>query len=254
MFPLKTTELYCPQVAAHIGPYNFTEGIELEIHSAKTSYFDWAKIRFTKQYKPKINLSAKAPCSIEMGYNGVLDEVFTGYAAKPYDGGTYADEITMKDEMLLLESTIINDTFMNTTPQEMISFFLAKAGISKMKLSDRHYPLRRLVSIRKQSARQAIDTVNAAWNIRVPFFFSGGVFYWDAKPEQSKIYTFEYGVNIIGLKRVNGVWELETVSAPFVKHSHKINVIHPRISGEFEVLKVVSATNDSGFIRTCIYF
>ena len=155
---------------------------------------------------------------------------------------------------MLLESTIINDTFMDSTPQEMISFFLSKAGVSKSKLSSRHYPVRRLVSIRKQSARQAIDTVNAAWNIRVPFFFSGGVFYWDEKPEQANIYTFEYGVNIIRLSRTSGVWELETISAPFVKHSHKINVIHPRINGEFEVSKVVSTTNESGFIRTYIYF
>ena len=254
MFPLETTALYYPQVTAHIGPYSFTQGIEIEIHSAKTSYFDWAKIRFTKQYKPKISLNPQSLCLIEMGYNGVLNEVFTGYAVKPYDGGTYADEITMKDEMMLLESTIINDTFMDTTPQEMISFFLAKAGVSKSKLSSRHYPVRRLVSIRKQTARQAIDTVNAAWNIRVPFFFSGGVFYWDEKPEQSKVYTFEYGVNIIRLSRTSGVWELETISAPFVKHSHKINVIHPRINGEFEVSKVVSTTNESGFIRTYIYF
>ena len=160
-----------------------------------------------------------------MGYNGVLNEVFTCYAVKPCDGGTYADEITMKDEMLLLENTTINDTFMNTTPQEMISFFLAKAGVSKARLSGRHYPVRRLVSIQKQTARQAIDTVNAAWNIRVPFFFSGGVFYWDEKPEQSNVYTFEYGVNIIRLSRAGGVWEPETVSAPFVKHSHKIIAI-----------------------------
>jgi hypothetical protein len=50
------------------------------------------------------------------------------------------------------------------------------------------------------------------------------------------------------------VWELETVSAPFIKHSHKINLIHPQVSGEVEVSKVVSKTNDSGFIRTYIYF
>lgn len=65
---------------------------------------------------------------------------------------------------------------------------------------------------------------------------------------------FQYGINILGLTRAGGVWELETVSAPFVKHSHNINVIHPQVSGEFEVKKVVSATNDSGFIRTKIYF
>ena len=57
VFSLKTTELYYPQVTAHVGPYSFTQGIEVEIHSAKTSYFDWAKIRFTQQYKPKISLN-----------------------------------------------------------------------------------------------------------------------------------------------------------------------------------------------------
>ena len=108
--------------------------------------------------------------------------------------------------------------------------------------------------MRQQNAVRAVSTVSAAWGIRAPFFFSGGVFYWDEKPEQQKVYTFEYGVNILGLNRTGGVWELETVSAPFVKHSHKINLIHPQISGEQEVLKVVSTTNDSGFIRTYIYF
>lgn len=251
---MQTTELYYPQIAAHAGGYTFERGIEVEIYSDETSYFDWAKIRFTGQYKPKITLPRKAPGSIEMGYNGALDEVFSGFVAKQYDGGAYVNEVNLKDEMLLLEETVINDTFMDSTPQELITYFLARAGISKMKLAGKSYPVRRQLSIRQQNAVQAINTVNAAWGIHPLFFFSGGVFYWDEKPEQSKVYTFEYGVNIISLNRAGGVWELETVSAPFVKHSHKINLIHPRISGEFEVSKVVSTTNDSGFIRTYIYF
>lgn len=72
--------------------------------------------------------------------------------------------------------------------------------------------------------------------------------------EATHHYTFEHGVNILNLRRAGGVWELETVSAPFIKHSHKINLIHPQVSGEVEVSKVVSKTNDSGFIRTYIYF
>lgn len=166
----------------------------------------------------------------------------------------YANEVALKDEMLLMEETIINDTFLDTTPQELISYFLAQAGLSKMKLSSKTYPTRKMLPIRKQTAVQAINAVNAAWGLRVPFFFSGGVFYWDEKPEQKKVYTFERGVNILNLRRAGGVWELETVSAPFIKHSHKINLIHPQVSGEVEVSKVVSKTNDSGFIRTYIYF
>lgn len=187
-------------------------------------------------------------------YDGTLEDVFTGFVSGNYDGGTYANEVALKDEMLLMEETIINDTFLDTTPQELISYFLAQAGLSKMKLSSKTYPTRKMLPIRRQTAVQAINAVNAAWGLRVPFFFSGGVFYWDEKPEQKKVYTFERGVNILNLRRAGGVWELETVSAPFIKHSHKINLIHPQVSGEVEVSKVVSKTNDSGFIRTYIYF
>ena len=74
------------------------------------------------------------------------------------------------------------------------------------------------------------------------------------KPEQKKVTVFEYGVNVLTLTRSGGVWELETVSVPWVKHSHKISIEHPKISGEFEVKKVITKTDDSGFIRTSIYF
>lgn len=222
--------------------------------ASKSSYFDWAKIRFTEQFQPEISLARKDPASIELGYNGVMEEVFTGFVARPYNYGGGADEITLKDEMLLLEDTKINNTFLDTTPQEVISYVLAQAGVGKKKLKARGFPTRKKLPIRQMSGVQAINAVNAAWSLKERFFFSGGVFYWGEKPEQQKVYTFEYGVNIINLTRLGGVWELETVSAPFVRHSHKINVIHPKISGEQEVIKVVSSTNDDGFIRTRIYF
>ena len=45
-----------------------------------------------------------------------LEDVFTGFVSGNYDGGTYANEVALKDEMLLMEETIINDTFLDTTP------------------------------------------------------------------------------------------------------------------------------------------
>lgn len=251
---MESEELYYPQIAAQAGAYLFEQGIEVEIYSAKQSYFDWAKIRFTGEYRPKIKLSRKDPAMISMGYNGTMEQVFSGYVSKEYDGGTYVNEVDLKDESLLLEETVVDGTFLNTTPQEMLSFFLSQAGVTKKKLSAASFPVRKMLPIRKQNVIQAIQTVNAAWGLKLPFFFSEGTFYWGEKPQQSKVYTFEYGVNIIRLSRRGGVWELETVSVPFVRHSHKINIIHPKISGEREVLKVVSTTNDSGFIRTYIYF
>ena len=251
---METLELFYPQIAARAGPYTFDHGVEIEVYSSKSSYFDWAKIRFTEQFQPKLTLARKDPAAIELGYNDVFEEVFSGYVAKPYNGGGFMDEITLKDEMLLLEETQINNTFLDTTPQEMISYFLGKAGASKMKLSSQGYPKRKRLPIRQMNVIEAINTIHAAWGIKKPFFFSSGVFYWDEKPQQSKVYLFEYGVNILSLTRFGGVWELETVSAPFVKHSHKIAVEHPKVSGEFEVSSVKIITNEDGFIRTYINF
>ena len=227
---METLELFYPQIAARAGPYTFDKGIEIEVYSSKSSYFDWAKIRFTEQFQPKISLARKDPAAIELGYNNVFEEVFTGYVSKPYNGGGFTDEVTLKDEMLLLEETQINNTFLDTTPQEMIAYFLGKAGLSKMKLSSKGYPERKRLPIRQMNVIEAINAVHAAWNIKQPFFFSGGVFYWGEKPEQDKTYIFEYGVNIIALTRSGGSWELETVSAPFVRHSHKISVVYATVS------------------------
>lgn len=215
---------------------------------------DWAKIRFTDRYKPEVSLARLDPGAVLLGYGGAFDEVFTGYVAKPYSTGSSADEIVLKDAMLVLEDLNINETFLETTPQEVIRYILAQAGLSEMKLASTVYPTRKKLSIRKQSGVQALDAVAAAWGIQVPYFFSGGVFYWGEKPEQSMTYTFEAGKNILSLVRRGSLWDLETVSAPFVRHSHRVQIDHPSVEGEVEVARVRHLTNDQGFIRTHIYF
>lgn len=237
---------------AQVGAYSFDQGVEIEVFSSQESYFDWAKIRFTEQYQPNISLKRKEPGVIELGYSGSLEEVFSGYVAQEYSGG-FANEVNLRDEMLLLEETEINNTFLDTTPQEIIGFVLAQAGVKDARLSTQTYQARKQVPIRRMNAIQAINAVHSAWGIKRRFYFSSGVFYWGVSPEQAKVYSFEYGVNILALTKA-GNWELETVAAPFVRHSHKIRVEHPEVSGEFEVKKVVTRTNDSGFIRTNIYF
>ena len=251
---METTELFYPEIRAELGKYTFKAGIEIEVYSNQDSYFDWAKVRFTRQFKEKLSLSAKEKALLQLGYNGIFDDVFEGYITKPYDSGGYINEILLKDDMILLEETIISNTFLDATPQEIISFCLAKAGVQQMKLSKAAYRAKARIPIFQKNVISVINEVHATWGIAEKFFFSGGVFYWGVKPEQEKIYSFEYGTNIITLNRPGGVWELETVSAPFIKHSQKISLSHPQISGEFEVKKVIFATNESGFIRTYIYF
>ena len=223
---METLELFYPRITAQAGGYTFQQGIEIEVSSARDSRMDWAKIRFTDRFKPEISISRLEPATILLGYGGAFDEVFTGYVAKPYSTGSSANEIVLRDPMLLLEDITVNETFLDTTPQEVVRYILA----------------------------QALDAVAAAWGLQVPYFFSGGIFYWGRQPEQSMIYTFEAGRNILSLARRGSLWDLETVSAPFVRHSHRVQVSHPSISGEVEVIRVRHLTNDEGFIRTHIYF
>ena len=251
---MNSDDLFYPSIKAKIGNYTFTKGIYIESHSSKNSYFDWAKIKFTSQFKDKISLSVKDTANIQLGYNDVYYDVFEGYVSKPYDNGDSINEILFKDPMLLLEETIINNTFIDTTPQELIKYSLSKAGISKINLLSDTLPSKARVPVAKKNVVSVLNEINALWMISKKFFFTDGTFYWGTVPEQSKIYSFEYGSNIISLTRQSAMWELETVLTPFIKHSHKIKVKHPQITGEYEVKKISYLTNDAGFIRTYIYF
>lgn len=251
---METSELFYPEISVNVGNYGFKKGVEIEAYSSKDSYFDWAKIRFTQQFNEKITLSKKDKALIELGYDGVFDEVFEGYVVSPMSEGSYSNEIILKDDMILLEETYITNTFLNATPQEILTFCLNKAGITDMKISSKVFQKKKVVPVFKKNVIAVIEEIHNVWKIKEQFYFSGGVFYWGEKPEQKKVYEFEYGVNIISLERPGGVWELETVSTPFIKHSQNIIVRHPKISGTFETKKVVFTTNETGFIRTFIYF
>ena len=251
---METSELFYPEINARLGSYSFQKGVEIEAYSSKDSYFDWAKVRFTQQFNEKISLVKKDKALIELGYDGVFDEVFEGYVVNPMSEGSFSNEVVLKDDMIHLEETYITNTFLEATPQEILRFCLSKAGISNVKISSKTYQKKKVVPIFKKNVIAVIEEIHSIWKIKEEFYFLSGVFHWGVKPEQKKVYEFEHGVNIISLDKTGGVWELETVSTPFIKHSQKIIIRHPKISGEFETKKVVFTTNETGFIRTYIYF
>lgn len=158
---METLELFYPRITAQAGSYTFQQGIEIEVSSARDSRMDWAKIRFTDRFRPEVTLSRLEPATILLGYGGAFDEVFTGYVAKPYSAGSNANEIVLKDAMMLLEDITVNETFLDTTPQEVIRYILAQAGLTELKLTSMVYPARKRLSIRKQSGVQALDAVAA---------------------------------------------------------------------------------------------
>lgn len=250
---MKTLELFYPEIRADIGNYSLKKGVEIEISSNKASYFDWARVKFTEQFQNKVSFAKNDTANIYLGYSGSYNLVFKGYVQKGY-GQNSTDEIILKDDMLKLEETFITNTFLDSTPQEIIKYSLGKAGIQKMNITNKTYQSKAVTAVNKKSVINVINQVKTNWNMQEKFYFLDGTFYFGEKPEQSNIYNFQYGNNIITLEKTGGVWNLETVSVPFVKHSQKISVTHPKISGTFEVDKMIFKTKENGFIRTNIYF
>ena len=247
-------ELFYPEVLVTIGNYEFEEGVEIEVYSSADSYFDWAKVKFTKQFQDKLSITRREPARIELGYDGDFHTVFDGYVVSSYNEGEGQDEILLKDGMIMLEDTIITNTFLEVTPQEVMNYLLSKSGVLDSKLTAKMLPKKARIPILRKNAIDVIQEIQNIWKIQEPFYFAENVFYWGAHPQQTDVYEFVYAENIINLERSSGVWELETVSAPFIRHSHEIRVQHPKISGEFTVKRVIFSTEASGFIRTRIFF
>lgn len=250
---METQTLFSPQIEVNVGPYRFTHGLELEVHTSRDSLFDWAKLRFTGIYEERVVLEYRDVGELLLGYDGTLERVFSGYVSQPYSGGN-ANEVILKDAMLLLEDGKVSNTFLDTTPQEMIRYGLALAGVTKYKLSTQTYPEHRQVPIRNMTVRSMVEEIHSIWGIHPPFFFSDGVLYWGEEPEQTRTYRFEYGTNIISLARKGGCWEMETVAVPFVRHSHWIEVDHPQVAGTYQVRKIDFTSTDAGFLGTVITF
>lgn len=247
-------ELFYPGIGVQIGAYSIKKGIEIETCSDAESYFDWAKIRFTDPYQTQIGIAKGDEMSIYLGYSGIMEEVFTGYVSSPYNRAQGKNEILAKDEMQRLETVTISETFLDVTPQEIVRYLLASAGITNFQISQEVYQPKKVVPVAQKNGIQVLEEIRRLWQIQKRFYFSGGVFYWCTDPEQKQTYLFEYGSNIIRLERSMGSWELETVSMPFIHHSQTIKVIHPAYTGSALVKKVLFKTNDAGFIRTYITF
>lgn len=251
---MKNQELFYPDKEVIIGNYHFSKGIAVEVHSNKETAYDWAKIKFTGEFQENVVFQKKDKVSIRLGYDGNVQEVFSGFLNQSYNQAAGMDEILVKDNMTLLNKTEITNTYLSTTPQEIIEYGLKKAGISNYQLDNKGYPVKSKVPIIQSNFMDVLKKINQLWGINNTGYFIGETFYWGCTKEQTKTYQFEYGSNIISLTRENGLWMMATVSIPDIRHGMKICVEHPKISGTFEVVKTVFKTNEEGFLRTGIYF
>lgn len=245
-------DLFYPELAVQIGAYCFRAGVRIMAVSCRDSSFDWAKIRFTEQMEDAVSLSNMDEVTILMGYNGGLKPVFTGYVTDGFAQAGGANELLAKDAAIKLETVTVSNTFINVQPQEIVEYCCRRAEL-ECRLPTTQYPRRSYVAM-NENALQVIEHLGVSWGISPSVFCRNGILHWNAPAEQTRLYVFEYGRNIISLTRESGYRCLETVATPFIRHSDRIGINHPQLSGSFIVYKVVFSSTEQGFLRTRIYF
>lgn len=176
--------------------------------------------------------------------------MFTGYVSKPYNGGGFTDEVTLKDEMLLLEETQINDTFLDTTPQEMISYFLGKAGVSKMKLSSPGLPETKAAP-HSADERHRGDQCRACRmeHEAALFLFRRRLLLGGEAGAKQDLYVRvrrEHHLSGEDWRGLGARDSVRPVCAPLPQDQRH----SPESERGVEVSKVVSSTGENGFIRT----
>ena len=161
---MEQQELFYPDLLVTIGDYQFDQGISLKTYIDRNRPFDWGKISFSNPYKEHIQVQAQDEISIQLGYDGELQEVFVGNVVDGYDGYNAMNEIMFKDRTLKLEKTYISGTFIGCTPQDILLEGLRLAGIEEYHLSQTQYvPL--TVTIKNKNMIQVLKQVNNQWEL-----------------------------------------------------------------------------------------
>lgn len=243
-------DFFYPEYQAKIGNSVINEAIRLESVLNKETSFDWTQIIFTTNLFMKLNIKKGDEFTLSIGYNGRLEDVFTGYVTD-----IQKNIVTIKNEMIKLAKVMITNSFISSVPQEIIAFILEKAGVTTYELSKEPYPTKKLLNISKVNGIDAIKMVDKAFSISSISIFKCKKFEWNVESKQDKVYELIYAENIIDLQCVETKkWELTTIAVPFIKVLDKINVSHPSISGTFIVDKIKIIIDESGFIRTKLTF
>ena len=182
-------------------------------------------------------------------YGGSLTKVFAGQI------DSLGSVIRARDGMVEVLKTPVYQTFLKTTPQEIISTGLQLAGITKFQLSPTVFHRRSFVAA-VPNINDLIKRINQSWDLDFDAYFDiERVFHWHERPAQLTLPVFAYGQNIISLDFDDTKGTLLTVGLPNIDHSMLIGIDHPSVPAtEVLVDTVHHYQGDKGGMRTEIYF
>ena len=246
-------DCFYPAAAAQLGSYTFKQGVALTICSSDDSPSDWATVRFTRPLGDAVQLKRMDAAALYLGYSGSFTKVFEGLLAADFASSGSVREVRLRDAALRLALTPLNHSFAGATPQEVVRYCCRAAGIPSLELSSAVYP-QRVYPVISGTALSAIGGINHHWGVSASGYMQDGVYRWGKPPVQTAMMLFEYGKNIVSLTKERGLWVLTTVSVPQLRHSTKFRLVHPQLSGDFMIRKVLFTVSDAGFIRSKIFF
>ena len=231
-----------------VGQNLLKKGVSLELCSSALLSYDWCIVTLTDKIRNTLQFEKLAKAKVFLGYDGDLEDVFSGYLASQE-----SSSIILKDDTLFLENTFISKTFVDATFQEIVIYCLTKSGINKYFIADKRLP-KKTITISKQSALSTIKYIKQIWNVTDPHFFTKNTFYLGVGILQNETYKFSYAENILKLEKPNEYWKMIIPCMPYLKHSTEFIINHPKISGSFKISKVVHKVDEAGFTRTIVDF
>lgn len=243
--------LLAPEFRVACGEYELSDGISVECCSSAAAQADWARIELTEELQGLVQYQDMDLAAVELGYGEEFGLLLSGYARRT--SRDYWKEIIVKDDMIRLDRTVVQGTFLDCCPGDVLRYVLGCAGIGQYKLADAAEK-KPVFALAGCTARKAIEEVNAFWGLGYPFFFRDHVLYWGVLPEQREIYVLEEDETIMGLEMRGSLWEAETIGIPWIRHSEQVEVQHSKFSGMATVAQTLVCSDDKGRVRMYIYF
>lgn len=224
-------ELTAPIWSVQLGDYQVSRLHQFEVRAARTVHVAVASLRLPAAGVPTIEIGQGL--LISQGYReSGLWSIFEGTVRRVE---LHGDEllITGADAMYPTVRRRLTLAFTNATPQEIVRWALAQAGVTQMQLSTRRYPaLPRFVA--DGTLGEVLEAVSQAWGLQVDTYWMPGVGVWWGPAEESPRAAeapalIMYGRTMLRHQvEAGGRTGVLAVGAIPIFHSQVIQVVDPR--------------------------
>lgn len=220
-----------PVWAIEIGDWVVRRLVRFDVCSSRISPVDVAEIEVDRIGFPLVDVGKGDPVKIWQGYREHgLWQIFGGTVQDIIPGKTVV--VSCHDAMRDLSGVRLSQSYTSIVPQEIIRSALAKANVTRYRISARVLPPRRQFVALGESVTEILKRVNRTWSLEDwSFYFDPeGEFWWgpweesDRYLKQGDLTVLALGQNLLDHQVQKDEQEgvFETVAMPWLRHSHRV--------------------------------